>query len=57
MTALVWIAGLFVGYRVLRIVARITLAPLARMWRERPVVIWSEERKKWEAAERLSRFR
>lgn len=53
MNALVWIAGLFVGYRVLRIVARITLAPLARMWRERPVVMWDDYDNRWRAAERL----
>jgi len=49
MTVALWAAGIFVGYRLLRIV----LAPMAKQWRERPVVIWNEDRGRWEAAERL----
>lgn len=50
---LYWLAGLYLGWRIVRRL----LAPLARMWRERPVVIWSEENRRWEAARRMSRSR
>lgn len=53
MTALVWFAGIFVGYRVLRIVARILLGPIAKQWRERPVIIWDDYDNRWRAADRL----
>jgi hypothetical protein len=49
MTVAMWAAGVFVGYRV----ARWVFAPAAKQWRERPVVMWSYERRRWEAAERL----
>jgi hypothetical protein len=49
MSLVLWGAGIFVGYRL----ARIVFAPVARQWRERPVVMWNYDRRRWEAAERL----
>lgn len=49
MTVLVWVAGIFVGYRI----ARVVFAPVARQWRERPVVIWDDYDNRWRAARRL----
>jgi hypothetical protein len=51
MTALSWIAGSFVAYRV----ARWLLAPIAAIWRERPVVVFDEREGRWRAARRLGR--
>lgn len=55
MNALAWMAGIFVGYRVVRIVARVVLAPLARTWRERPVVMWDDYENRWRASSRVGR--
>jgi len=49
MTVLLWATGIVVGYRI----ARVLLAPVARAWRERPVVIWDDYDNKWRAADRL----
>lgn len=51
MTVLLWVAGIFVGYRL----ARIVLAPVARQWRERPVVMWDDYENRWRPASRKGR--
>lgn len=51
MTVLLWTSGIFVGYRL----ARILFAPVARVWRERPVVVWDDSDNRWRAADRMGK--
>jgi hypothetical protein len=49
LTALLIVTGSYIAWLVLKVV----LAPLARMWRERPVVVYDDRQQRWRAAPRL----